>query len=337
MLLTTEVPEQPTAWTKARRDVLALTRRAGYGTLALPAGLSPGDWKRFFSALARQVGPGGSVLVEYPIEQRRRLYPLAAFCRWRGLGLHGLIHDLNALRFDAPLARELAVLDLFDGLVSHNARMSDWLRARGCRRPLVDLQLFDYLLAPEAEPTAWHQEDLGEGPLQVVCAGNLSPPKARYLYDPALGGLQGVDLSLFGAFFEPERMPPSPVRHKGAFDPDRPALDARYHFGLVWDGESAHGGAGAYGQYMRYNNPHKVSLYAALGLPVVVWSEAAVAGFVLEQGVGVAVADLRELGQIRQQLSAADYRRMAHGMRRLQRQVTQGHFLARALLALEAV
>lgn len=336
VLLTTEVPEQKTAWTKARRDVLALARRAGYATLALPATLSPGAWLRFLADLGRQVGRGGVVLLEYPLEQRRRLYPLYAHCRMRGVRLHGLIHDLNALRFEAPMAREMAILGLFDGLVSHNARMSQWLREAGYRRSLVDLQLFDYLLSDDATPRAWHQDSLGEGPLQVVCAGNLSYPKARYLYDPALADLAGVDLSLFGVFFEPDRMPASPVRHKGAFDPDTPALDARYHFGLVWDGESAQRCEGAYGRYMRYNNPHKVSLYAALGLPVVVWSEAAVARFVLDQGVGVAVGDLRELGQIRERLRPSDYVRMTHCMRRLQQQVTQGHFLAQALQAIEA-
>ena len=29
---------------------------------------------------------------------------------------------------------------------------------------------------------------------------------------------------------------PSPIRYMGAFDPNTPSLNNRYHFGLIWDG-----------------------------------------------------------------------------------------------------
>ena len=333
VLVTTEVPQQKTAWTKARQDVQDITRAQAWDTLAMPAGLSPWEWRGFFAQLSRRLGEGGSVLVEYPFEQRRRIYPLFTWCRLRGVRLHGLIHDLHTLRFGAAQGREVAILRLFDGLISHNPVMTEWLRAAGLSKPLVDLHLFDYLLqAPQ--PATWHAEALS-APLKVLCAGNLSHPKARYIYDPRLGELSGVELSLYGAFFEPERMPASPVRYKGVFEADAPVLDGRYHFGLVWDGESAQGVEGHYGHYMRYNNPHKVSLYMALGLPVVVWQEAAVARFVLDQGVGVAIADLRELGQVATRLNPAAYARMTAQVRRVRTQVMQGHFLSQALQALQ--
>lgn len=335
VLVTTEVPDQKTAWSKARQDVHAITGSQGFETLSLPAGWAPWDWASFFSQLGRKAGEGGTVLMEYPFDQRRRIYPLLTYCRLKGLRLLGLIHDLHALRFGASQVREIAILRLFDGLISHNPVMSRWLRQAGIHRPVVDLQLFDYLLAPSPEPpVSWH-ESAWSGPLKVLCAGNLSHGKARYIYDPCLAEVDGVEISLFGAFFEPERMPPSHVRYQGVFDPDAPALDARYHFGLVWDGDSARSVEGNFGKYMRYNNPHKVSLYVALGLPMVVWEEAAIAGFVLAQGMGVAISDLRELGEIMRRLSQADYARMVAQVGRLQGQVTQGHFLRQALQSLE--
>lgn len=332
--MTTDVPDQKTAWTKARLDVRALTRAAGFDTLALPGSLSPVAWQRFWLELGRRVSAGGRVLVEYPFEQRRRLYPLFAWCRLKRVALHGLIHDLHALRLGEPIGREMAVLRLFDGLISHNPAMSQWLRDARYRGALVDLQLFDYLLAAGTEARSWHRARMGQGPLQVVCAGNLSKAKAGYIYDPVLGQLQGVEVSLFGAYFEPEHMPASPVRYHGVFNPDTPALDQRYHFGLVWDGESAQGVAGHYGHYMRYNNPHKLSLYAALGLPVAVWQESAIARFVLAEGVGVTVGDLREMADIRHRVSDVDYARMTRGMERLRRGVTEGRYLTQALAAL---
>ncbi len=333
LLVTTLVPEQRTAWTKARRDVMRLAQQMGYGVAPLPLTLFTPDWRHFLLAVHRALTPGGSVLVEYPFDQRRRLYPLVAYCRWRGLRLHGLIHDLDALRFDSPVPRETAILNLFDGLVSHNLAMTRWLRESGVRRPISELGAFDYLA--DAGPT-WHEDGLS-GPVRIACAGNLSCAKARYVYDARWREVAGVQVSLFGAFFEPGRLSADvPLRYRGSFTPDRPALDGPYHFGLVWDGDSIAGGEGRYGRYMRFNNPHKLSLYAALGLPVVVWEEAAVARFVQEQGVGVAVGDLRELGKLPHAVSPAHYRSMTQRMQAVRQAVTRGEFLRRALRRLGA-
>lgn len=49
---------------------------------------------------------------------------------------------------------------------------------------------------------------------------------------------------------------------------------------MVWDGESIDGGLGLSGQYLKYNNPHKLSVIFTSGLPVIIWNEAAEAGLV---------------------------------------------------------
>lgn len=328
MLVTTAVPEQHTAWTKARRDVVRLCQDMGCPVLAMPERLRPVDWARFIAALSRLLSPGGRVLVEYPLDQRRRLYPLVMFCRLRRIGVEALIHDLDALRFDAPKGREIAILRLFDGLISHNPSMTAWLRESGITGPVAELGLFDYLAPGDG---VWHADAI-ESPVRVACAGNLSFPKARYVYHPHLSELERVQLSLFGAFFEPERMPAgSSVGYRGVFDPDAPALDGRYHFGLVWDGDDIAQCSGRYGRYLRFNNPHKLSLYAALGLPVVVWREAAVARLVLAKGIGVTVGDLRELAHLADRVKSPQYQQMTRNMATIRRAVMRGDFLRRAL------
>ncbi|MEY4710971.1 MAG: hypothetical protein RIS88_421 [Pseudomonadota bacterium] len=327
-LVTTAVPEQRTAWTKARRDVARQAADRGWAVLTMPGTASLAGWCRFLQQLAQCLAPGACVLVEYPFAQRRRLYPLAVFCRLRRLRLQGLLHDLDALRLDAPPRREVAILRLFDAIVTHNPVMTAWLRAQGIHAPVAELGLFDYL-APVAGH--WYEDSL-QTPLRIACAGNLSFPKARYVYDPRWSEVAGVQVSLFGAFFEPQRLPDaSPLRFRGSFDPDAPALDGRYHFGLVWDGDAITGCEGRYGRYLRFNNPHKLSLYAALGLPVVVWEEAALARLVHQQGIGVTVRDLRELGALSQRVGPQDYRAMAQRMAALRQSVTRGAFLQRAL------
>jgi hypothetical protein len=221
----------------------------------------------------------------------------------------------------------VAILRLFDGLISHNPIMTRWLRDGGLSAKTVELQLFDYC-TDAAE--VWHEGDITL-PLQVVLASNLSYDKARYVYDPQLGQLRNVELSLYGAYFEPERMPASPIRHMGVFDPDEPFLNGRYHFGLIWDGTGVDSCEGLYGHYMRFNSPHKLSLYVALGLPVIVWREAAIADFVLKQGIGLTVGNLLELDDIFTRVSTENYRRMAANMEALSSKVKRGDILRDAL------
>jgi hypothetical protein len=279
------------------------------------------------SGLNANLEKGDHILIEYPLPQRKRAYVLYLFSLMRRVKLYALIHDLNSLRCDSPQSREVAILRLFDGLISHNPSMTRWLRDAGLSVRIVDLQLFDYC-TDAAE--VWHEDDISL-PLQVVCASNLSYDKARYIYDPQLGQLRNVELSLYGVYFEPERMPASPIRYMGAFDPDTPFLNGRYHFGLIWDGTGVERCEGRYGHYMRFNSPHKLSLYAALGLPVIVWREAAIAEFVLKQGIGVTIGDLLELDDVSTKVSTESYRRMGRNMEALSRKVKRGEILRDAL------
>jgi hypothetical protein len=334
VLLTTPFPDQKTAWTKARMDVQRLLHGSGYQVLEVPVGTSARDWLRLYQGLRERLGRNGHVLIEYPFDQRKRLYGLLALSRVLGVRLYGLVHDLDSLRFaDSTSKREIAILRLFDGLVSHNRTMTEWLRENGipAHKRIVDLNLFDYLCDTPRTPCT---EDAMASPLKVACAGNLSWGKARYIYDPGLTSLPGVQLDLYGAFFEPERVTGGNLRYRGVFDPNRPALDDRYHFGLIWDGTAIDQCEGSYGQYMRYNNPHKLSLYVALGLPVVVWREAAIADFVQRCGIGVTVRDLRELGEIPHRVDSAHYRRMVANMAPLTEAVRRGDFLHDAMVRL---
>lgn len=332
VLLTTAVPNQKTAWTKARMDVLHLLRDAGYSVLQVPAHARPGQWLVLMRQLRQELGAGGHILIEYPFQDRKRLYALATMAKLVGARFHVLLHDLNSLRFaDSPSEREIAVLRLFDGIVSHNPVMTEWLREGGLQSRIVDLNLFDYRCGSSGGP--WHEERI-TAPLKVACCGNLSWDKARYIYDPRLSALEGVDLDLYGAFFEPERMPAAKLQYHGVFDPDTPSLQRRYHFGLVWDGTGVDQCEGSYGNYMRYNNPHKLSLYVALGLPVVVWREAAIAEFVQRCGIGTTVRDLRELGTLAERVRDDDYRAMVRNIRPLSQAVRRGDFLHDALIRL---
>ena len=327
VLITTSVPDEKTAWTKARMDVLHILRQQGYAVVQLPAGASPGEWLRLASDLNARLEKDDHILIEYPMDQRKRTYVLYLFGLLRRVKLYAFIHDLNSLRVDSPPAREVAILKLFDGLISHNPSMTRWLRDAGLSGKIVNLNLFDYCTGA-AE--VWH-EGIFLFHSRSSAPATCRTTRQRYIYDPQLGTLRNVELTLYGAYFEPERMPATPMRYMGAFDPNTPSLNDRYHFGLIWDGTGVDRCEGRYGHYMRFNNPHKLSLYVALGLPVIVWREAAIADFVLKQGIGVTVDDLLELDDISGNVSTETYRDMAENVVALSHKVKRGEFLQDAL------
>lgn len=331
VLLTTLVPDEKTAWSKARADAGVILRRAGYETLQLPWLASLGEAARFWSQLKDALAGGGHLLIEHPFVRRKRAYFLYLFRLLGRVKLYALVHDLDSLRFETHPRRELAVLRLFDGVISHNRAMSGWLRANGYTGKIVELQLFDYL----SEPTPPSHALAMDSQLDILYAGNLTFNKASYIYREELGALTNAHLSVFGPYFDSARAHAG-ITHKGVFDPDRPVLDRRYHFGLVWEGDSLDGCDGAYGRYLRYNNPHKASLYIAQGLPIVIWRGAALADFVRQEGIGVAIDRLEELDQLASRVSNEAYLAMVEKVQALRRKVNEGGFLASAIERLVA-
>ena len=327
VLITTLVPDQKTAWTKAHMDVSQILKRDGYASMYLPELKTPGRLLMFALSLKNRIARTGHIVIEYPFDHRNRFYLLYLFSKLTGVKSYALIHDLNSIRFSDPESKELTILNLFDGVISHNPSMTAWLARKGFSRKLVELDLFDYC----NNATAVYHEQQMANPVKVVYAGNLSYPKATFIYDTEFNSLKNVDISAYGAFFEPERLVGSKIAYKGVFEPDHPALDGQYHFGLVWEGTSMETCNGEFGHYLRYNNPHKLSLYMALSLPVIIWEHAAAARFVRDQNIGVTISTLRDLQDIHSRVSNADYEAMARNVERLSAKVRNGDYLNEAI------
>lgn len=67
---------------------------------------------------------------------------------------------------------------------------------------------------------------------------------------------------------------------------------------------------GAYGNYLKYNNPHKVSLYIISNLPIIAWSKSAMAEFIQKNNIGILVNDLKEIPEKLKELSNEDYKKI---------------------------
>jgi len=242
-----------------------------------------------------------------------------------------VVHDVDALRSFGRIseADEIATLRSAVCLIVHNAQMAEALCARGVTTPMVELGVFDYLLT---EPFPAQQRQLAPS---VAFAGNLG--KSRFLQDASFLQLP-LDVHLYGVGFDAARYPGERIHYHGSFPPDRVPYEMDGSFGIVWDGTSAAGCTGSFGEYLRYNNPHKLSLCIASGLPVITWREAATAAFVEREGIGFTVGSLTEIPARITALTEADYENYRSNLQRLQQGVCTGSYMRSALArALEKV
>ena len=119
--------------------------------------------------------------------------------------------------------------------------------------------------------------------------------------------------------------------HKGRYRAEELLAAMEGAYGLVWDGDNLDTCSGSYGNYERYNNPHKLSLYLAAGKPVVVWRHAAISEFVKENHIGIMVDSLYDLPKMLEDISEKEYEIMQHNAIDIGNEIRKGMFLERAL------
>ena len=217
--------------------------------------------------------------------------------------------------------QEASFLKATDGIIAHNLVMKSVLVDKGIAEDkIVILGIFDYLI-PNFQEKSGQKKDQ-----PIIVAGNLAQEKAGYLYglpaEPAY--------NLYGVGFDESRALENET-YFGSFLPDELPAALEGGFGLVWDGDSAETCSGVFGEYLRYNNSHKASLYLASGFPLVVWKQSALSHFVLEKDCGIAVESLHDLKETIDNLSDADYQDLVDNAKRVGQEIRDGHYLKTAL------
>ena len=157
-------------------------------------------------------------------------------------------------------------------------------------------------------------------------AGNLAQEKAGYLYNLP----EAPAYNLYGVGFDESRALANET-YFGSFLPDELPAALEGGFGLVWDGDSVETCSGFFGEYLRYNNSHKASLYLASGFPLVVWEQSALSHFVLEKGCGIAVESLHDVEATIDRLSDDDYQNLVGNAKRVGQEIRDGYYLKTAL------
>lgn len=321
---------------KAKLDIDEFCRLRGYRNVS--TGNASGKIGRFFQKIATvamlpfKLSKGDVLLIQYPYKKYYGY--LCKVARLRGVKTVTLIHDLGSFRRKKlTSAQEIKRLAATDFIIVHNAAMRQWLLDNGCQVPMTDLDIFDYL----SDATSLHT-DATDGHATILYAGGLGPRKNRFLYDidPMLGDCR---MEVYGNGLEPGVADSwQRITYKGFVPSDRFIAEARGNWGLVWDGDSIDACSGEWGEYLRYNNPHKTSFYLRAGIPVILWNEAAMAPFITANNLGITVGSLRELNDRLASMTAQQYSVYRRAALEMKDRLQSGYYLDRSMkIALDAL
>lgn len=320
------------AGAKAPNDINAICRKLGWQKVEITMashGIKKAFYALFYSPFQwMKLGKKSRkfVLYQYPMYGGTKIanIMIPTIQRMFGSKVIVLIHDLESLRYHKS-NQEIQLISSCSYVICHNDRMKNYLVSEGIEEnKIVELGIFDYLCNEKVDRTYVDQRKKS-----IAIAGNLSAKKCGYIYkliekNPAL------KVDLYGVGYE-KQTEYSNAEYHGSFSPEElpSKLDSAY--GLVWDGSEITSCTGNYGEYLKYNNPHKLSLYMAAGIPVVTWKQAAIADFVEKYQVGIAVDSLVDLSKALDQISEEQYVAMKTNAEAIGEKLREGFYFRRAL------
>lgn len=343
-----------TAFNKARADIAETLGAMGFDYLeiadnnAARAGLSnirklSHHFKvaTMWDKLLFRVQSDDVVVIQYPVVHHTLLLGKVLKKHIaRGIKIVGVVHDVDALR--ASQSREdsqysarrreredIAFLESCSILIVHNESMREVLRSNFSihDNQMVNLGIFDYLIDENLSKQACVDQSY-----PIIVAGNLDKSKAGYIYRLP----KGIVCNLYGPGFA-DQLNTGNLHYEGSFSYSELPAAIQGSFGLVWDGDSIQTCSGAYGDYLRINNPHKTSLYLALGLPVIIWDKAALAPLIEKHCAGISIASLEELPDVVNELPPEDYMKMKKGASNLGELLRCGKSIERAMTQILSV
>lgn len=274
------------------------------------------------------LNPSDSLILQFPLKNHTLFFSkVIRYAHKKGIKVTAFIHDLEVLRFSKakglPLLtkwrtklEELDEMELFDQIVVHNDLMKAFIHTRWHipNEKMYSLGIFDYLT--EKPNDLWNTSEQHN---RCIIAGNLIRNKSGYIYELP----DKPDFELYGVNYEEQHQ--QNIHYHGAYPADELPAYLTGDFGIVWDGNSSSTCSDIWGEYLRYNNPHKASLYLACGIPIIIWSEAAMARYAEKYKVGILVHSLAEIDEKIKALSTNEYQILKQNALEQSKGIRQGN------------
>lgn len=344
---TKHIKKGETAGSKAPTDISNIADSKGFKPLVfatskrIPENIYARRFKALFSGIDnwhkiyRQIKNDSYIIIQHPNEGIYVSRHYIDICKNRKRAhFIVLIHDLDSIRGNLNLKNQqqlskrnniadYEILNKCELIISHNESMSDFLIKMGIdKSKIINLGIFDYLVKGEVPKYREFEKS-------VTIAGNLMPGKCKYLYKLLEDKTRKFTVHLYGPGFEDNGY--SNAVYHGSFPSDTLPTHLDGGFGLVWDGDSVESCTGNSGEYLRYNNPHKTSLYLASNMPILVWNEAAIKSFVEINHVGVGINSLNDINVFFDRLTESNYCKMQEAARLSGEKIRDGYYCKHAI------
>ena len=238
-----------------------------------------------------------------------------------------IVHDIYSLQTDkiekSTLEKEINIFNCADRIIFHNETMISFLINHGLKnKKCLSIDLFDYII----DDDIFEKRNLER---KVIFAGNIA--KAPFLSRMCFMRNRDFVLELYGPNYDKNSITAEFINYNGILDPIDIIHNLNGSFGLIWDGDSIDKCDGKFGEYLKYNNPFKLSMYIAAGIPIICWSKSATAIFVEKNNIGFCINSLEEISKIFENINEKDYERIKLNVEKIGIKVRKGFFLRQAL------
>lgn len=284
--------------------------------------------KSFISSVSK-LKKGDVLIFQFPFATGTKFKMiLLRYCKIKEVKVIFLMNDLESLRYNVDtlkIIKKEKYINLADVIICHNRSMKEYLISCGISgEKLIELEIFDYLA-----DISKFEEKKNSG-IEVSIAGNLAKIKSGYIYK-LIEKIEKISLNLYGPNFSPENEVRKNIKYKGSVNPNRLPVEIKGDYGLIWDGDEITTCSGITGNYLRYNNPHKTSLFLVSGIPIIVWENSAMKEFVEKNGVGLVIDNLNELENIILKVSEEQYSTMKRNVENISLQLRKGYYTTNAI------
>lgn len=265
------------------------------------------------------------IVLQYPVKKYFSF--ICNFAHLRNAKVIALIHDLGSMRRKKlTIKKEISRLMHADHVIASNEIMATWLKDHGYNNSLGSLGLFDYRSVSKSK-----ERTSDNNHYSIVYAGALAIRKNAFLLkmqDLA----KDYKLNIYGNRSGLPGLIDSDSIHVHDFMKSEEFISSvDGDFGFVWDGDSVDTCSGSFGEYLRWNSPHKVSFYLRAGLPIIVWDKAAVAPIVKREEIGICISSIAELNDILKSITVEKMQIMRHNVNRVSKDLSNGAFLSKAV------
>ena len=216
-------------------------------------------------------------------------------------------------------------------LIAMMQQLQNYLRSHHVDRPIVELEVLDFLCTKSNDGKKIAQEC---SEWTVCYGGNLSYQQSGFIC--SLDTSQAVDYYIYGNITN-GKVENRHVHYMGMVMDDNYADSMKGDFGLVWNGMNSElKNDDMRMSYYKYVCPHKFSMYAVAGKPVIIHECAAMSTFVKERMCGIVINKLSDIKSVLRSVTTDSYRQYAEHITEIGNNVSNGFYLTRAILAVES-